>query len=54
MGDMNVQLVMEAMGGGGHLTMAGAQIKDATVEQVRSQLIEILRAGIGRGTIQKK
>lgn len=54
MGDMNVQLVMEAMGGGGHLTMAGAQMKDATVEQVRSQLIEILRAGIGRGTIQKK
>lgn len=29
MGEMNVQLVMEKLGGGGHLTMAGAQIDGA-------------------------
>lgn len=33
MGGFNVQLVMEAMGGGGHLTMAGAQLADTTPEQ---------------------
>ncbi len=25
LGDINVQIIIEAMGGGGHLTMAGAQ-----------------------------
>lgn len=40
MGKLNVQLIMEALGGGGHLTMAGAQIKDATAESVRQMLLE--------------
>ena len=30
---MNVQLVMERLGGGGHSTMAGTQLKDMTVEE---------------------
>ncbi len=29
LGELNVQLVMEKLGGGGHLTMAAAQIKDS-------------------------
>lgn len=33
LGAMNVQLVMEHLGGGGHQTMAGAQLKGATVEE---------------------
>ena len=41
-GECNVQLVMEAMGGGGHLTMAGTQLKETTVEQVRDQLCAAL------------
>ncbi len=37
-GAFNVQLVMEYLGGGGHLTMAGAQLKGVTLEQAQSQL----------------
>jgi cyclic-di-AMP phosphodiesterase len=42
MGKVNVQLVMEKMGGGGHLTMAGAQLADVTVQRARSMLNEAL------------
>ncbi len=31
--EINVQLVMEKLGGGGHMTIAGAQLKDCTPEQ---------------------
>ena len=39
MGAINVQLILEGMGGGGHQTMAGAQIKDITLEDCRQQLL---------------
>lgn len=42
MGEVNVQLVMEKLGGGGHLTMAGAQIKGATLDIVRQRLINAI------------
>lgn len=42
LGDLNVQLIMEQLGGGGHMTMAGAQIKDATVSEVREKLVDII------------
>ena len=38
MGDVNVQVVMEKLGGGGHLTMAGALLKNITVEDAIQQL----------------
>ncbi len=38
LGEFNVQLTMEALGGGGHLTNAATQIKDVTVEQAIEQL----------------
>ncbi len=34
LGDINVQLIMERMGGGGHSTVAGAQVKDKNVDMV--------------------
>ena len=40
MGSINVQIIMEYMGGGGHFTMAGAQIKNSSIEVVKKQLIE--------------
>lgn len=40
--DVNVQLIMEKMGGGGHQSMAGAQISGKTVGQVRDELKSIL------------
>lgn len=38
MGNLNVQLIMEALGGGGHQTMAGAQLKDVTVNEALNTL----------------
>lgn len=38
-GRVNVQMIMEDLGGGGHQTMAGAQIKGVTVEEARDKLI---------------
>lgn len=43
LGDVNVQLVMEQLGGGGHLTMAGAQLSDITVKQAEDELIAAIR-----------
>lgn len=39
-GGFNVQLVMEALGGGGHLTMAGAQLRGVSAAEAKRQLIE--------------
>ncbi|MBW7573232.1 DHH family phosphoesterase [Caproiciproducens faecalis] len=43
LGEINVQLIMEALGGGGHLTMAGAQLSGVTVQQARERLIAVLQ-----------
>ena len=40
---VNVQLIMEEMGGGGHLNSAATQIYDTNCETVKSQLVEILK-----------
>ena len=37
-GHMNVQVVMEKFGGGGHRTMAAAQIEDSSIEEVLEKL----------------
>lgn len=42
MGAMNVQVIMEALGGGGHMTMAGAQMKDVNMESARQKLLEAI------------
>ncbi len=39
-GDTNVQVILEKMGGGGHGTLAGAQIEGKTIEEVKKELIE--------------
>ena len=40
LGGMNVQVLMEYIGGGGHLTMAGAQLKDVTLSEAREKICE--------------
>lgn len=40
-GDMNVQVIMEAFGGGGHQNVAGAQVKDGDLEEIKAKAIEI-------------
>ncbi len=42
LGDVNVQLVMEQLGGGGHHTMAGAQLKGITMAKARAMLLNII------------
>lgn len=42
LGKMNVQMVMETLGGGGHQTMAGAQIENITIDAARTLLIEAI------------
>ncbi|MDD3192964.1 MAG: DHH family phosphoesterase [Oscillospiraceae bacterium] len=42
MGLMNVQVVMEALGGGGHMTMAGAQLSDIGMEAARQKLLQAI------------
>lgn len=37
-GEMNVQLIMEAMGGGGHQTMSACQLLDVSFEEAQKQL----------------
>lgn len=37
-GDINVQVILEKMGGGGHITLAGAQIEGMTIEEVKEEL----------------
>ena len=37
-GDINVQLILESLGGGGHLTMAGTKINDVTIEEAKIML----------------
>ena len=40
---INVQVIMEQMGGGGHFNSAASQIKNVSIKEVRDQLVEILR-----------
>ncbi len=40
--EVNVQIIMEKFGGGGHLNIAGAQIEGKTVEEVRTLLKDTL------------
>ncbi len=38
LGDINVQMILEKLGGGGHLTVAGAQIEDVTIQDAKKML----------------
>lgn len=38
LGDINVQVILEKLGGGGHLTTAGAQLANTTIEDAMAKL----------------
>ncbi len=44
LGDVNVQVIMEELGGGGHMTVAGVQIKDFN----RDEILESLKKAIDK------
>ena len=39
-GDINVQVILEKLGGGGHITLAGAQVEGMSIGEVKNLLIE--------------
>lgn len=49
--EVNVQLIMERLGGGGHLNMAGAQLKDCTVQQAKRRIQNTIDEMIREGEI---
>lgn len=42
LGDINVQVIMEKLGGGGHLTTAGAQV-DCSPEEAIEKVLNMLK-----------
>jgi len=48
LGGINVQLTMEALGGGGHLTNAATQIKGVTIEEAIEQLQQAITEQMSR------
>jgi len=50
-GTINVQMVLEELGGGGHATIAGAQIKGKNIEQVKEMIIRCVQKYMKEGNI---
>ena len=42
-GSVNVQIIMEELGGGGHQTVAGVQLQNADADEVKQQIIELTK-----------
>lgn len=43
-GEINVQIIMEKLGGGGHMTISGAQLAHCTLEQAEQRLKEAIES----------
>lgn len=46
-GNLNVQMVLEEFGGGGHMLIAGAQVEGKPIEEVKDMLVEKVKELIG-------
>jgi c-di-AMP phosphodiesterase-like protein len=49
--EVNVQIIMEKLGGGGHLSVAGSQLENTTIPEAISKVKEILANMIEEGEI---
>ena len=49
--DVNVQVMMEKIGGGGHMSVAGAQLKGMTLAEARVKIKEIIDEMISEGDV---
>lgn len=49
--EINVQVMMEKMGGGGHRTIAGAQLKETTMEEAKARIRAIIAEMLEKGEI---
>lgn len=52
-GDINVQMIMEELGGGGHQSVAGAKVKDASIDEVKARIIDIVDSYIKESAIHE-
>lgn len=48
-GDINVQLIMEAIGGGGHRTVAGVQLKGRTLIEAQDEVMDAIHEVLDKG-----
>ncbi|WP_411678711.1 DHH family phosphoesterase [Clostridium thailandense] len=49
LGDINVQLILESLGGGGHMTMAGAKLKSINIDEALQKLKDAIDKYIREG-----
>ncbi len=49
--EVNVQVMMERLGGGGHRTVAGAQLPGATVEEAKEKVKQVIKEMIEKGEV---
>ena len=49
--DVNVQIIMERMGGGGHANIAAAQFENAKAEDIKKELVGLLNEMYKEGHI---
>lgn len=49
--EVDVQKLMEQLGGGGHLNIAGAQIPGADIDEVKQKLIELIDEHVNKGDL---
>ena len=49
--EVNVQVMMEKLGGGGHRAVAGAQLKGVSIDEAKQKLKEVIREMIEKGEV---
>ncbi len=49
LGEINVQVILEYLGGGGHLTMAAARIKDSNQDEAEELLNDAIEKYLRKG-----
>ena len=49
--EVNVQVMMERVGGGGHRAVAGAQLKEMNIEEAKEKLKEVIREMMEKGEV---
>src|SRR3712207_2992688 len=48
-GDINVQVILETLGGGGHMTMAGTKLQNISIEEAKEKLQNAIYEYLGEG-----
>ncbi|MCI8505834.1 MAG: DHH family phosphoesterase [Lachnospiraceae bacterium] len=49
--EVNVQIIMEKLGGGGHMSVAGAQLRNCTIDEAKEQVKETIKSMLDGGEI---